>query len=518
MRITAFAILAVFALATACSSEDGLECDPVYQASPSGKSCVPILSDAKQPEDTGSPIEDVPDVQELPDIPTVDVVDAAFVDDSDAAPVYDIPTPTGAIGDRCQSPNDCQSGMICLGWPHGYCSVKDCDTETDDCPEGSRCLALYGDSTACFAACEEQNDCRWWYGEYACKTLPGAPEPPRYPDGRPTRVCVGLDDEPHGNGESCVNHSSCESELSCVQSLPGGNCLQLFCEGPMDCEAQGSACVAWNGQATCMQTCGGDPDCSEAGNGTLVCTELETLGQNDVDVCASSTSGLPLGRGCLSDFECDSGECQLLGTGHCQLGEPSLPCFTQDDCPAGTGTCQPASPPVSSCTTNCELVGVCPGGGGCVRENSDEDAMCRPACEWSQSHAYHNCLELSGGMETGWDCVYGIPHRTEDLDGFYCATIRPGQVGSTCDDTTDCNYESPICWQWPDADDDMPGYCSRSCGPQNPCPFGTYCFETSSGPRCLKLCASALDCAEGYRCGATSDIPQTTSGKDICLP
>ena len=500
--------------AVACSSGGGgLECQPGWEPSASGKSCVPILDDAGAPTDVARDVVEVPDVPVVPDVAPADteVTDGADAGPVDVPPAIDIPIPTGAVGDPCDAPRDCQDGMTCLGWPQGYCSLAGCTIGGDECPEGSSCLALYGDATACFHNCEDVYDCRWWTGDYACKTLPGATDDLN-PEGVPTRVCVGLDDEPGENGAACTSHSGCVSELACVQSLPGGNCLQYFCTGPIDCEAEGSACVTWNGLATCMQTCGGDPDCAPAGDGTLVCTELKTVNGNDIDVCASGTSGLPVGRGCLSDFECATTECQLLGTGHCQLGDPQLPCFTEDDCP-GLGTCQPTSPPIASCSANCESAGACPGGSGCVREG-DADAMCRPSCTWSGSHAFHDCLEASGGTQTGWDCIYGIPQGDESLDGYYCATLRAGEVGSACESSLDCDYSSAICWEWPGASDDVAGYCSRSCGPTKPCAFGTYCFETTSGPRCLKVCAGDLDCPDGYTCAAAPD--GITPQKDIC--
>lgn len=84
---------------------------------------------------------------------------------------------TGKVGDPCQTPNDCLSG-VCFQpspkFPDGYCSAY-CSVSLQGCPAGASC-SLGGDGGedfgSCFDRCSSEADCR---SGYACvKSSTGA--------------------------------------------------------------------------------------------------------------------------------------------------------------------------------------------------------------------------------------------------------------------------------------------------------------------------------------------------------
>ncbi|HMR10429.1 MAG TPA: hypothetical protein PKA88_31850 [Polyangiaceae bacterium] len=89
-------------------------------------------------------------------------------------------TPTwlgnGDVGDACETPNDCRSG-VCFppsnSFPAGYCTAY-CAPSMQGCPAGAFCvLAIDGgeDYGACFKECTSPADCRLGYG---CVKAPDA--------------------------------------------------------------------------------------------------------------------------------------------------------------------------------------------------------------------------------------------------------------------------------------------------------------------------------------------------------
>jgi hypothetical protein len=89
-------------------------------------------------------------------------------------------TPTGAglgaVGDPCQTPNECRSGQCfteSVGPPGGYCTAL-CAPSQQGCPDGAFCvLATDGgkDYGGCFKTCQNTQDCR---PGYTCVTAPDA--------------------------------------------------------------------------------------------------------------------------------------------------------------------------------------------------------------------------------------------------------------------------------------------------------------------------------------------------------
>ena len=74
-----------------------------------------------------------------------------------------------ALGDACESTDECTSGGNCLaeeatGWPSGTC-VDECDPEMN-CPEGTTCVATNGmglGAGRCDVSCTDDSDCREAY-------------------------------------------------------------------------------------------------------------------------------------------------------------------------------------------------------------------------------------------------------------------------------------------------------------------------------------------------------------------
>ena len=79
----------------------------------------------------------------------------------------------GGMGDACASNNDCGSGLYCEkdGFPGGYCTAS-CDDNASDCPTGSTCFDIGGDTSyqICFLDCDNDSDCR---SGSACDVLDG---------------------------------------------------------------------------------------------------------------------------------------------------------------------------------------------------------------------------------------------------------------------------------------------------------------------------------------------------------
>ncbi len=498
------ALLAGLILAASCGADD-----LVTNPCPGGfvlidGVCQPRGSDVPPSPDTGPPdtvSEDVsPAPSEIADSPEVGS-DTAPVDtvQLDTEPAREIRPPTGAIGDPCNRPADCKDDSVCLGWDFGYCSVRDCDLESDDCPEGAACLELIDFGSACYKLCTEDSDCRVETERYACKTLPR----PHMSGVDPVSICHVVKAGAQPRGERCQSHADCRGKKACVTGLPGGACLELFCLSDEDCGGE-SICTRFNGVPTCMPACDKDEDCEGIGDGTLVCGELRDLGGTPHDVCLSGVTSLPIGEQCLSHSECQTDYCEILGHGYCPPGiddGPPQPCSTPEDCPGAAG-CQPGLT-IGACTRGCGVLQPCPIGGVCVLDSRGV-AACRPPCQTSD-----DCRE-----DAGWRCVYGVPLDDEQARGHYCGNITPRGIGTPCQGDAGCDGEDSFCKR-PESGTNH-GYCSRGCGSAGapPCPFGTVCLGV--GERfCHRVCNDELDCPPDHGCVRDSELHQTLR---ICTP
>ena len=408
---------------------------------------------------------------------------------ADAPSSVDVPEPTGRVGDPCRRDDQCDQGLDCFGWNGGYCTRLYCDAAGAVCPDDAVCLPIFRNMWACVRVCDPSADapCRPDDPSYTCKPLPDEND-------QPVGACHETRPDAAGNGAACAEHAGCAGSLACLSSLPGGVCLELFCDRDADCEAPGSVCARFDGLPTCLPRCATDEDCAAVGNGALVCGEIRDLGGRTVGACLSGAAALPVGAACLSDAECASAVCETLGAGLCTTDEPRQPCDAIDDCP-GASFCELLTP-INACSAPCGASASqrC-AAGGCVVDRHGH-AACRPACSWNVNHTTHDCR--SG---TGSRCVYGIPLKDEANRGYFCAGLSTGDVGAECTADDDCEGTGAYCRKSEDAGDRDPGYCTRGCSAQRPCPFGTYCLDDESGaPRCLRVCFDDPDCPAGLAC------------------
>jgi hypothetical protein len=71
-----------------------------------------------------------------------------------------------AIGDKCDTSNECPTGTVCdTDSPGGYCLTYNCETD-EECPENSVCVAFTKAISYCLLKCDKPSDCR---GGYACR-------------------------------------------------------------------------------------------------------------------------------------------------------------------------------------------------------------------------------------------------------------------------------------------------------------------------------------------------------------
>lgn len=145
--------------------------------------------------------------------------DPGQVCDKDNAGGKCAPDPTHAkIGTACTSTVDCGSDprSACLteagdSYPGGYCGMEPCN-DIDVCPPGSTCVAIGGESPACFKACSTDADCRTADG-YVCQLF-GTTPPAGF--GPTARACA----------------FKCTEDAQCQPCKGGGadQCQKLTCD------------------------------------------------------------------------------------------------------------------------------------------------------------------------------------------------------------------------------------------------------------------------------------------------
>lgn len=481
-----------------CEGDSG-GCPAGYQSI--GGACQPILADVtvvdqgKLPDAVADAFLDLTgNDTAIPDTTPTDTTADVLPDGvEDVPPPFDIPEPEGIVGDPCRRDLDCDGDLICLGWPGGYCSQKDCDDPDQPekaCPDGAVCMSLLTDTSSCFRACTSNADCRPWEGRYACKRVPDDTK-------SEANICHEVLEEGAGGWAApCTTHTDCAGQRACVEALPGGACLELFCSPERPCADPNTVCARLDGVATCLPRCTIDDDCAAVGVGTasgeVGCGTIRDITGTTVAACLSSTAGLTIGERCVSGVECLSEYCEILGQGLCTGMTPRLTCFDERDCPVGS-LCEARPRPIGVCSYPCSAATPCSLGGRCAAEEEGA-AACRPTCEWDLTHTSHDCTS-----ETGWSCVWGVPIGDEAREGYVCHELAGGSVGASCSDDFDCTTDGATCYR---PDPTARGFCTRTCGPATPCPFGSYCLDVGQGYRCQRVCHSGTDCPDGLVCGS----------------
>lgn len=444
-----------------------IECPPGTFAQ--GSECIPIT----QPDATTSPPDTTPptDTEAPPDTTVATTDSAATIEDLDTSAPETSAGPTGAA---CLKNADCAGGT-CLDWENGYCTTLDCGAA--GCADGEECLAVLSNNTICVETCTSDADCR--VPDTACK---------RVAEGSETRqVCVGVDDDAGGAGSACADPTSCQGAQTCLSAFPGGYCAALGCPAA-PCGA-GSTCVRVDGRPSCLATCAEDVDCGSAPGAERKCGVLQGVAGSPVEVCISGISGKAMGESCLSDFECGSGTCQILGEGRCsQTQRPCFPERVAEDCNGAESCLVTGQNRVGVCSQPCRPGGIgCPGATYCVAEaGAPNDGWCRPAC--TNPGADPAC-----NADVGLRCAFGIP-ITDGAQGRYvCARARTG-VLTACSGAAACGDNACLL-------EGNAGFCVEACGDDSYCPFGGSCVVgTAGGDRCQRACFSGLDCPSGFQC------------------
>jgi hypothetical protein len=124
------------------------------------------------------------------------------------------PSAANKIGTACTSTVDCgsDSRSACQneagdGYPGGYCGMEPCN-DLDVCPPGATCVAIGGESPACFKACSTDADCRTAEG-YVCQLFSTAPP-------------VGYGPSDKACAFPCKRNEDCQLPLKC--DINAGKC------------------------------------------------------------------------------------------------------------------------------------------------------------------------------------------------------------------------------------------------------------------------------------------------------
>ncbi len=444
---------------------------------PQGDQCIPIEEDTVVAADT-TPVADTFVAQDT--FPPPDT--APF----DTAPPADTTLPPQPNGSPCVKNDDCLGGT-CLSWAGGYCTQLGCLAES--CAAASTCVVIEGNNDVCLA------DCTGCSGEGRdCKTLVDGQT------GELHQACYAVDPNALPIGSPCTDPTQCTGAQTCLGGFPGGYCATLGCDAS-SCGPTGS-CVRLGGRPTCLKRCTGDPDCGSMPGAERACRVLRDVTDATANVCVSGVEGAPLGAACGSDFECDSGSCQIVGEGRCsQSQSPCFPATQATDCGSAEFCFVTNESRVGVCSQPCGPGATCSGQSFCVVDgDGDNLGWCRPQCDGPGG---------SVACPAGSDltCRFGVPLNAGGQGRYVCTIDRPGGFGSGCQNDVACR--SNICTQTTG-----PGVCAALCGDDDACPFGGACVYGDDGSvTCQVTCFSSLDCPSGFAC-------QTPSGsvRDVCVP
>ena len=172
----------------------------------------------------------------------------------------------GTTGSSCSSNTQCDGDNArCLtNFFGGYCSQLDCGGSAE-CLGGNPCLSTDtadpDAQTACFLACETDDDCRF---QYSCREYEGV------------KVCLEGEQDKVRNPDGADDGAACASQLNCKGgtcireseganegdiAFPGGYCTTRDCATSDDCN--GGLCVSRARSTTCLAPCAAASDCRE---------------------------------------------------------------------------------------------------------------------------------------------------------------------------------------------------------------------------------------------------------------
>lgn len=479
--------LCVFVLA-ACSTpppkvKEAPDTGPAHELpAPTDDGQVDPPNDVDEPD-----IPDVPDEPDTADVPELPAdIDDDVPDVGIGGPDPGPPVGNGAVGEPCFLDEQCTGDQLCLDWDEGYCTFLNCPIVTE-CPQGSACIDLGAGTTICLDGCDPlAPDCREHYG---CKPFVNT-------QGELSSGCVGLNPDVVPAGGACEEHSDCGGSLACLTFVPGGYCALVGCDAE-SCP-DGTECVTYNGNATCLAQCTITEDCFVGGATLRKCAPLLDTKLEVAQVCIPSVDGSDVGEGCSTDIDCDSNECRIVAEGKCVSFE--LGCFTDADCP-GAGVCELAPAYVKGiCTQTCGSDTTCPGNSLCV-DTPQGPSWCQLPCKGKNDLT--TCEKVLG--ET---CTFGDPVADTTGNGKYaCAVLKIGDPGMDCETDDDCKAGGCL------GQEANPGTCAPDCSATLECPFPATCVEHQAALRCMKRCFSVQDCPGTMKCSTTA-----TAFSKICVP
>ncbi|MBN1944585.1 MAG: hypothetical protein JW797_02870 [Bradymonadales bacterium] len=238
-------------------------------------------------------------------------------------------------GAACTQDGQCLGGKCLLdneGFPGGYCTTLECDTQGCTNIFGADCLSVNQTQSAgpiCYSSCDLDEDCR---EGYRCADVDG------------TRICLptalsgGLPAAGE-TGTSCNRDSDCLGG-TCLLNYTRGYCTTMNCESDADCTPYGDGrCLEMgeeSGYKACFDGCSEDDEC-RFGYG---CTDPDQEG----GVCdvldeanpVRNPGGADDGQPCLVDINCKGGTCMRSEEGYPEGHCTTLNC-TRVGC-NGTGT------------------------------------------------------------------------------------------------------------------------------------------------------------------------------------
>jgi hypothetical protein len=383
----------------------------------------------------------------------------------------EVVAPSIGVGSPCLKASDCGDGWACLNWPDGYCTMLDC--VVGSCPTDSVCVPVEGGNRACLQACDAGMTCPN-PAQQACKGIHLQEGDP------PTLLCYGVATNAGAVGAECQDPSQCTQNAVCVALSANGYCSIMDCDGS-SCPV-GSTCSKLQGTYYCLRDCAGDEECVQTASNEQKCVSLKDLEKVPVQVCAPAGGEKNIGEGCVSDIECVSGSCQVLGEGRCS--QTNKPCDSVADCQGAEFCNVGPQTKVGYCTGTCSINMPCPGAGFCALSGDLSTGECRAACSGAQ--------DPTCPVDDGFVCTYGVP-LGEFAGKYLCQHAVPGSVGSSCALDDECPLGT--CAGAPE------GYCILPCGPDFACPYPGTCFKDAAAQTsCRPTCLSAADCKPGEGC------------------
>jgi hypothetical protein len=385
-------------------------------------------------------------------------------------------------------------------------------TKNSDCTFGEHCAA-----GTCYAECRGNLDCMHGlvcditFGRCTSADADGGTPPPG--DGGNPQT----DAPPHpGDGplpqtdgppaqsdaaagtlhytDSCQHGYECDSNL-CLGDIWGGpvnHCLPATCAGNTQCQ-MGDSCVLAKdpiNHNTCLPQDSGRA-CSAPGECLAWCLTIGASGFCTSD-CSSAAD-------CPAEWSCYP----VLGSPVCLPPDPS-PCADPIDCVVlGVAACIGSAVP-GRCLNPCRAQSDCEAGATCqaVANTPAPGTYCLPAslgtgllgaaCNNDPNQCRSGlclgtfCTEPCGVTHTAAACPHGYGCLPVDNGAggqtLVCTPAGSGELGAPCANELGCR--SALCVS-------SPGFCSRFCNDNVPCPTGYTCQDMglSADGIALRVCA-----------------------------